>query len=225
MTRLKGGDLVSAIRKFNDFLRSRSYVVQDLHDFVIHVEPFVNSDGARGYRLKPLSEADRIAQRCVALAQETWNCRDYVKKALVEHGLPVHRAGEVINSYIADSKPVQIISYLANAHKHAGVDTGVQRWALELEPRFGKPFVLGQLKAFPHHLKPTICIWGDTIPGCEFVGSAGVGDLVFPFTDFDWLFSCDIEDKDGRSLGSAAGLCNAAHVCWMKVLNDHGIQL
>lgn len=94
-----------------------------------------------------------------------------------------------------------------------------------MEPRYGKPFVHGVLHSFPHQLKPTSLMWGDSIPEFEFVGSAGVGDLTFQFTDFTWTFSCTIVDKDGKSLGNAASICENAFKTWLKILIDHGVQI
>ena len=138
--------------------------------------------------MKPLTQADRVTQRCQILIQYTWACRDYVKKILAEGG--VADPGQVVNAAIRALREIQVVSYLANEYKHAGIDPS-QKWGIEIGPRLGKPFVRGVLERFPHQLKPVITIWGDSLPEFEFTGRAGIDDLVFQFTDFEWLFSRD----------------------------------
>jgi hypothetical protein len=156
------------------------------------------------------------------LMQYTWHCRDYVKKILDENG--EINPGKIVNDYIRASRDVQVISFLANEYKHAGIDSS-QRWAVDLEPCYEKPYVHGVMASFPHRLKPTLIMWGDSIPEFEFVGSATVGDLKFQFNDFVWKFSCTIQDRDGNLLGDAAGLCENAFQTWLQVLSDNGIHL
>lgn len=203
-------------------LRDRAFAVDDLAQFSQIIEPVEHSDGKLGYRLKPVCPGDKIAQRCKVLIQYTWHCRDYVKKILADNGQS--EPGRIVNTYIRGSRDIQIISFLANEYKHAGTDTS-QKWAVDLAPRYGKPFVHGILQSFPHRLKPTLLIWGDSIPEFEFVGSAGVGELTFQFTDFVWTISCAIEDKNARSLGHAAAICENAFQTWLQVLSDNGIQI
>ena len=213
---------MSKLLAFTNYLKDRQFAVDDLGQFSEIIEPVEHSDGKLGYRLKPLRPTDKITQRCKVLIQYTWHCRDYVKKILSENGKTA--PGRIVNDYISGSRDIQVISYLANEYKHAGVDSS-QRWATDLEPQYGKPFVHGVLQSFPHRLKPTLLIWGDSIPEFEFVGSAGVGDLTFQFTDFTWTFSCTIQDKDGHSLGNATAICENAFQAWLQVLNDNGIQI
>lgn len=213
---------MSKLLAFTNFLKDRQFAVDDLAEFSEIIEPVEHSDGNLGYRLKPLRPADKITQRCKVLIQYTWNCRDYVKKILAANGDT--EPGRIVNTYISGSRAIQVISFLANEYKHAGIDNS-QRWAVHLAPRYGKPFVHGILQSFPHRLKPTLLIWGDSIPEFEFVGSAGVGDLAFQFTDFVWTFSCTIEDKDGKSLGHAAAICENAFQTWLQVLSDNGVPI
>jgi hypothetical protein len=212
---------MSKLLEFTNFLRDRRVAADDLAHFAEIIETAAHADGWVGYRMKPLCPADKISQRCKVLMQYTWHCRDYVKKILEEHG--VAEPGRIVNDYIKVSQEIQVISYLANEYKHAGTDAS-QRWAVELAPRFGKPYVHGVFLSFPHRLKPTFIMWGDSLPEFEFVGRAGVDDLTFQFTDFTWTFSCVIEDKDGKPLGDAAGLCESAFQTWLKVLADKGID-
>ena len=213
---------MTQLLSFTNFLRDRQFVIDDLAEFSEIIESVEHSDGKLGYRLKPLRLADKITQRCKNLMQYTWHCRDYVKKILAENG--AIEPGRLVNTYISGSRDIQVISFLANEYKHAGIDSS-QRWAVDLAPRYGKPFVHGILQSFPHRLKPTLLIWGDSIPEFEFVGSAGVGDLTFQFTDFVWTFSCMIEDKDGQSLGNASAMCEGAFQTWVQVLSDNGVQI
>jgi hypothetical protein len=212
---------MSSLLKFAAFLKDRNYSLEDLEQFKELVEPIRHADGWHGYRLKPLTQADRVTHRCKALVHLTWHCRDYVRKILEEHG--VANPGQVVNRYIAASQAAQAVSYLANEHKHAGVNPQIQRWALDVAPRYGKPFVFGQMQSFPHRLKPTVMSWGDSLPGIEVAGRAGMDDQVFEFTDFEWLYSCSIEDKDGRGIGNAWGMCELTFQNWLKILADHGI--
>jgi len=211
---------MSKLLAFTNYLKDRQFVVDDLAQFSEIIEPVEHSDGKLGYRLKPLQRADKITQRCKVLIQYTWQCRDYVKKILLENGEA--ESGRIVNKYIRESRDIQVISFLANEYKHAGTDNS-QCWAVELEPRYGKPYVYGVLLDFPHRLKPTLLLWGDSIPEFEFVGSAGVDDLKFDFTNFIWTFSCTIEDKSGKSLGNAATICENAFQTWVQVLSDHGV--
>jgi hypothetical protein len=116
------------------------------------------------------------------------------------------------------------LSYLANEYKHAGTDPS-QKWAADIAPRYAKPYAHGVMLGFPHQLKPTFITWGDSIPEFEFVGSAGVGDLAFQFTDFTWTFSCTIEDKDGAPLGNVLAMCENTFKIWLQVLSDNGIVI
>jgi hypothetical protein len=191
---------MESLIKLTNFLKDRRYAVEDLERFTELIEPIQQPGGWRGYRMKPLTQGDRITQRCRALVHYTWHCQDYVKKILTEHG--VNDAAHVVNRYIAAEPFIQAISYLANEHKHAGIDPSKQRWAVDVAPRYGRPFVHGQMARFPHSMKPTVILWGDSLPGFEFTGSAGIGDEAFDFTEFDWTYSCNIEDKDGKEIGN-----------------------
>ena len=213
---------MSKLLEFTNYLKERQFALDDLAEFSEIVEPVQHSDGKLGYRLKPLGPADKIIQRCKVLMQYTWHCRDYVKKILTENGET--EPGRIVNGYIRASRDIQVISFLANEYKHAGINHS-QKWAADLIPRWGKPYVHGVLQSFPHRLKPTLLIWGDSIPEFEFVGSAGVGNLTFQFTDFVWTFSCVIEDRDGKSLGNAAAMCESVFQTWLQVLGDNGIQI
>ncbi len=205
--------------RFTNFLKQRRYAIEDLDRFAELIEPIQHADGA-GYRIKPLTQADRVTQRCEVLLQYTWACRDYVKKILKTSG--VADPGVAVNPYIRASRDVQVVSYLANAHKHAGIDSS-QKWAVEIAPRLGKPFVIGQQLSFPHQLKPTIMLRGDSLPAVEFTGRAGVGDEIHEFMEFEWRFSCTIEDKDGNLIGNVWDMCAATFQTWMKILADGGI--
>lgn len=208
--------------KFTNFLKQRQYAVEDLDRFAELVEPLRTDDGV-GYRMKPLAQADRVTQRCEMLLQYTWACRDYVRKILAAQG--VADPGVALNAAIRASREIQAVSYLANAFKHGGADPEQQKWAVDLAPRLGKPFVIGQQKSFPHHLKPTFMQWGDSLPAVEFTGRAGIGDEVFEFTEFEWQYSCNVEDKDGNPIGNAWGMCEITFRAWLKVLADHGIAV
>lgn len=214
---------MSKLLEFANFIRDRQFAAADLAEFSEQlIESVAHPDGSLGYRLKPLQPTDKVSQRCKVLVHYTWHCRDYVKKILEEQGHA--ESGRIVNTYIQASRDIQVLSYLANEYKHAGTDAS-QRWAVDLVPRFGKPYVHGIMLNFPHRLKPTLLIWGESIPEFEFVGSAGVGDLTFQFTDFTWTFSCTIEDKDGTSLGNAAAMCESAFQTWLQILSDNGIQV
>jgi hypothetical protein len=208
--------------RFTNFIRQRQYVVEDLDRFAELIEPHRYPDDWVGYRLKPLTEADRVTQRCEVLLQYTWACRDYVKKILAAAG--VADPGAVVNTYIRASHEIQVISYLANAHKHAGVDPS-QKWAVEIAPRLGKPFVIGQQISFPHRLKPTLMLWGDSLPAIEFAGRAGIGEEVHEFSAFEWRYSCNVEDKDGNGIGNVWRMCVVAFQTWLKILADNGITV
>ncbi|MFO0799364.1 MAG: hypothetical protein U0804_17995 [Gemmataceae bacterium] len=208
--------------RFTNLLKQRKYAVEDLDRFAELIEPIRDSAGLVGYRMKPLAEADRVTQRCEVLLQYTWACRDYVKKILKAHGIT--DPGLVVNRYIRDSREIQVVSYLANAHKHAGTGSS-QQWAVELAPRLGKPYVLGQQHSFPHQLKPTVMIRGDSFPELEFMGSARIGDEVHEFTSFEWRYCCEIEDKDGNRIGSVWGACQVAFQTWLTILIDKGISV
>jgi hypothetical protein len=214
---------MSNLLKFANFLKQRRYALEDLKEFTELVEPVTDVNGWRGYRMKPLSKADRVSQRCQVLIQYTWHCRDYLKKALADQG--VTDPGSVVNSYITGSPEAQIISYLANEHKHAEIDPNRQAWAVDLAPRLSEPFVLGTMPSFPHTMKPTVVLSGDSFPEVEFTGRAGLGDQVFEFTEFEWHYSCSVVDKDGRPLGNAWGMCEITFELWMSVVADHGIAV
>lgn len=212
---------MQALLKFANFLKERNYAREDLEQFTELIEPVEHPDGWRGYRMKPMKEADRVTQRCKVLVHFTWHCRDYVLRILEEHG--VTNPGEALNRYIAASPIIQALSYLANEHKHAGIDAKRQRWAVDVAPRYGQPFVLGQMLSFPHRMKPTFFSRGDSFPGMEFTGRAGIGDDVYEFTEFEWFYSCNVEDKDGKPIGNAWGMCELTFQTWLKVLADHGV--
>ncbi len=213
---------MSKLLEFTNFLKDRQFALDDLAQFSELIEPAQHQDGAVGYRIRPLKPADKISQRCKVLVYYTWHCRDYVKKILTENG--ELEPGRIVNTYIKKSRNIQVISYLSNADKHAGADHS-QRWAADLGPRYDKPYVYGVMQSFPHRLKPTLIMRGDSIPEIEFVGSASVGNLRFQFTDFEWTFSCTIQDKDGNSLGDAAGLCESTFESWVQILDDNGVQV
>lgn len=214
---------MSKLLEFANFLRDRRFAADDLAEFSEQlIESVEHSDGSLGYRLKPLRATDKVSQRCKVLVYYTWHCRDYVRKILEQQG---HAdSGQIVNSYIRASRDIQVLSYLANEYKHAGTDAS-QKWAADLAPRYGKPYVHGVMLSFPHRLKPTFITWGESMPEFEFVGSAGVGDLTFQFTDFTWTFSCNIEDKDGKSLGNATAMCESTFQTWLQILSDKGIQV
>lgn len=214
---------MSQLIAFTNFLRDRSYAASDLGQFVELIEPITDDEGRQGYRLKPLKQADRVTQKCQILVQYTWHCRDYVKKILQEAGV-VEDVGAIVNSHIAASREIQVISYLANEYKHAGIDK-TQRRGTDFAPRFAKPFVRGVLQEFPFRLKPTVMIWGDSLPEFEFVGAAGIDGSTFNFKGFTWLYSCTIEDKNGRPLGDVSGMCETAFRTWTKILQDHGVMI
>jgi hypothetical protein len=96
---------------------------------------------------------------------------------------------------------------------------------LNIAPRYGKPFVIGQMLSFPHSMKPTYLSWGESFPGVEITGRAGIGNDVYEFTDFDWKYSCTIEDKDGNGIGNAWGMCEVTFQTWIKVRTDQGISV
>ncbi len=214
---------MSQLLHFTSFLKDRQYALNDFEEFTEIIEPITDDDGRQGYRLKPLQRADKITQRCKVLVYYTWHCRDYVKRILSENGVSSD-PGQIINTYIQTSGQIQIISYLANEYKHAGVDVS-QRWATEIEPRYGKPFVRGILESFPHRLKPTVQLWGESIPEFEFSGYAGMGESTFTFEDFVWTFSCNIENKHGVVVGHALAMCESAFQTWLKILRDNGVEV
>src|SRR5262245_23593952 len=96
-------------------LEQHQYPVRRLEQLGEGDEPLRDGLGV-GYRMKPLTQADRVTQRCEVLLQYTWSCRDYVKKILAERG--VADPGQVVNAAIRASREIQVVSYLANAHKH-----------------------------------------------------------------------------------------------------------
>ena len=57
--------------KFTNFLKDRRYALEDLEQFAELVEPITHPDGWRGYRMKPLTQADRVTQRCKVLIHFT----------------------------------------------------------------------------------------------------------------------------------------------------------
>lgn len=214
---------MSKLLEFAAFLRHRKIAVDDLDEFSRQlIEPLEHLDGAVGYRLKPLHSTEKITQRCEILVYYTWHCRDYLKKVLEENGCA--DPGKLVNTYIAASNDVQVASFLANHYKHSGTDA-TQRWATAIAPRFAKPYAHGVMLRFPHRLKPTFIIWGESIPEFEFVGSAGVDDLVFHFSDFTWTFSCTVEDKNGVQIGNALSLCENTFATWIQILSDNGIAV
>ena len=214
---------MSKLLEFANFLRDRRFAADDLAEFSRQlIEPVEHPDGSLGYRLKRLGPTDKVSQRCKVLVYYTWQCRDYVKKILEQQG---HAdSGQIVNTYIRHSRDIQVLSYLANEYKHAGTDAS-QKWAVDLAPRYGKPYVSGIMLSFPCRLKPTFMAWGESIPEFEFVGSAGVGDAGFKFTDFTWTFSCIIEDRDGKSLGDAAAMCENTFQTWLQILSDKGVHI
>lgn len=213
---------MSKILAFTNFIKDRDFAIEDLAQFADLIDPIAHEDKSVGYRIRPLGQADRITHRCKQLVFYTWHCRDYLKKVLEQHG--ISEPGRLVNDYIRKSQDIQVVSYLANKHKHCETNE-TQRWATELAPRYDKPYVHGIMRTFPHRLKPTLMIWGDSIPDFEFVGSASVGDLKFKFDDFSWTFSCTVVDKNGRSLGNVASICDNAFKTWLDVLNDNKISL
>ena len=66
-------------------------------------------------------------------------------------------------------------------------------------------------------------LWGDSLPAMEFTGRAGIDDEVHEFSQFEWRFSCNVEDKDGKPIGNVWGLCMVAFQTWLRVLADSGI--
>lgn len=214
---------MSQIEEFHKVLRDLNVVLDDIADFADLIEP-VTIDGQQGYRLKALNSPDKIVERCRALLSYTWNCRDYVKKILLEHdqSLSSQAVGQILNSRIEKSIHTQVVSYLANANKHCGVDAS-QRWAVDIAPRVGKPYVLGQQLSFPHQLKPTVKIVGDKLADLEFVGRAGVDDECHEFKEFTWKHSCHIENKDGKIIGDVLTFCETAFGHWLRILREAGL--
>jgi hypothetical protein len=214
---------MSQIEDFHTFLRHRGITLDDIAEFADLIEP-VAIDGQQGYRLKALDSPDKILQRCQSLLFYTWHCRDYVKKLLIEAnpGWTKDSAGKVVNDCISASVHAQVVSYLSNAYKHDGTD-GSQKWAVDLQPRLGKPYVLGQQLDFPSRLKPTVMISGDNLADFEFVGRAGVGDEVHQFDHFTWKHSCQIEDKDGKVIGDVVTFCETTFSHWLRILRENGV--
>jgi hypothetical protein len=206
--------------KFTEYCRHRGYALDDLKQFKELIETIEGHDGQLGYKLKPLPEANRVTQRCQALIQYTWACRDYVKKILADVG--ILNPGAIVNPYIVASLEIKAISYLANEYKHAGVDAS-QIFGRELEPRLGKPYVLGIQQDFPFDLKPVFLISGDSLPGAEVSMKVSINNRPFQFANFDWKYSCMIEDKDGNPIGDTLDVCEKAFGMWLKILNDNGI--
>jgi hypothetical protein len=54
---------MSSLLKFAAFLKERNYSLEDLEQFAELIEPIEHQDGWRGYRLKPLTQADRVTHR------------------------------------------------------------------------------------------------------------------------------------------------------------------
>ena len=217
------GTTMSHIDDFHSFLRHRGIILNDIAEFADLVEP-VTIDGQQGYRLKALDSPDKILQRCQSLLFYTWHCRDYVKKLLIEAnpGWTKDKPGQIVNDCMAASFHAQVVSYLANAYKHDGTD-GSQRWAIDLAPRLGKPYVLGQQLDFPSRLKPTVMIRGDKLADLEFVGRAGIGDEVHKFDHFTWKHSCQIENKDGKVIGDVVTFCETTFSHWLRILRENGV--
>jgi hypothetical protein len=214
---------MSHIDDFHTFLRDRKITLADIAEFAELIEPVV-IDGQRGYRLKALDSPRRISQRCQSLLFYTWHCRDYVKKLLVaaNPSCTKDKAGQIINDCLSASVHAQVVSYLANAYKHDGTDAS-QKWAVDLAPRLGKSYVIGQQLGFPSRLKPTVLIKGDKLADFEFVGRAGVGDDVHEFADFTWKHSCEIENKDGKVIGDVVTFCETTFAHWLRVLHENGV--
>ena len=215
---------MSKLLKFTNYIKDREFVIDDLARFTEIIEPIKHTDGKLGYQLKQFLSTSKVIQRCKVLINYTWHCRDYVRKILSENGIPNQKTGEIINKYIHESRDIQVISFLANEYKHAGTNNS-QKWAVNLEPRYSKPYVYGVMQSFPHRLKPTFYLQGDSIPEFEFTGSAGYGNLKFQFNDFDWIVSCIIEDKNGSSLGDVTVICENAFQIWLQVLRDYNIPI
>ena len=214
---------MSHINDFHKFLRDRRIAVDDISEFADLIEPLV-IDEQLGYRLKSLDSPDKISQRCQSLLFYTWHCRDYVKKVLVEtvSGCSKEKAGQIVNDCMSASIHAQVVSYLSNSYKHDGTDAS-QKWAVDLAPRLGKPYVLGQQLSFPLQLKPTLIITGDKLADLEFVGRAGVGDEIQDFDDFTWKHSCQIENKDGEVIGDVVTFCETTFSHWLRILRENGV--
>lgn len=214
---------MSQLLAFSNFLKESGYAADDLEKYKELIEPIQGDGGWMGYRVRAIGPTDRITQRCNVLLFYAWSCRDYVKKILIEHGVSGN-IGEIVNAYIKATPAIQVVSYLANAYKHAGADAS-QKWAVEIAPHLDKPFALGQLMDFPLTMKPTVMRWGDNIGEFEFTGHASVGDDDFKFTGFKWTVDCTVIDKDGKSLGTAAALAETTFSTWLTALADHGITI
>lgn len=216
---------MTAIEQFQRYLKDRRYNIEDLGEFLAYIRPVKHPDGLRGYQFKPLPQVDKVNHRCMTLIKDTWSCRDYVKKVFMDEGASFHRAGEIINPYIKDSKAVQIVAYLANENKHASTKDASKEWGGDIAPRLGRPFVMGVDVNFPSQVKPFIGWYCDIDGELEFAYRAGVGDNEIPFTGFAWRFSCEVLDRDGKVIGNAADICNDAYQTWVRALADNGVQV
>lgn len=221
---------MSPIETFTNFLSDRDFAVQDLETLSEVIEEVNEAGGMQGYRLKRTKAGDTVSRekvryRCNVLMLHTWHSRDYVKKILLKDcNKDVEEIGKLLNSHIGNSRDLQIISYLANAYKHAGVNY-IQKWATDLEPQYGGIYVFGFMERFPARMKPTIMFTKENEVQFELTGFAQIGDDKYPFADFDWTISCVVEDKNGNILGDAISICERGFQTWIHVLRESGIEL
>ena len=219
--------VIPKIVEFTQFLRDRDYAKEDIDRFSEIIEPIESLDEGRhlvGYRIKPLQSADRVTQKCAVLVQYAWHCRDYVKKILIEHEVKGD-IGATINRHINKSRDAQVVSYLANSYKHAGADSS-QRWAKDIAPKFGKPYVIGWLASFPGEQKPFVRLIGNDLPGLEFTGHAKDRfGKSHQFSDFTWQFSCEVEDQNGKIIGNTFDMCERSFELLFQILTANHIPM
>lgn len=222
--------MMSPIETFTNFVKDRAYAVEDLAELTDVIEKVTEADGSQGYRLTQARAGDtvspaRIRHRCNILMYYTWHSRDHVKKILINDGhSDGQEVGTLLNGYIRESIDLQICSYLANEYKHAGIDDS-QKWATGTAPRYGGIYIFGIMKSFPSRLKPTYMTTRKNTAQFELTGFAEIGGQRYPFTDFNWIVSTVIEDKNGNVLGDAVSICERGFHAWIRALKQHGVQI
>lgn len=215
---------------FTDYVADREIATQDLKAFSDAIEELRTSDGQLGYKLKRTQAGDsvsweKVCHRCKTLMSYTWHSRDYLKNILMDNGIKdLDKVGQLLNKHIGKSRELQICSYLTNDYKHAGVNQ-TQKWATDLAPRYGDIYVYGFMESFPRRMKPTYWFTRKKEVEFELTGFAEINGQKYPFTDFEWLVSCVIEDQNGKVLGDATSICERGFHTWIQVLRENGVEL
>lgn len=210
---------MNAYQKLFDFLDERKILISDIENYKFDFQKYPIPDSAGKFVVGPRfpKTGKEILVIIKSIVYYTNHLQDYVNKLAIESG----RSEKFKTDIIKENEELQILSYLSNEHKHAGIDR--QNWGDNIKPKYGNPFIqyqnLDKGKMIPgfstRPLYPTVQLEGQGLLDMKF----DIGNVT------DVLITVIIHDRNDNKIGDAWSYCIKAASIWTNIIEELGYEI